>query len=125
MPDTKMLARFGVVGVITALVHYGLLFVLVEYLSLQTTIASSIGFLVAVAVNYLMHYSWTFAAPVPHGQAMWRYVVMISLGLLINGGVMQVGVLYLEFNYLLVQLMAFALVISWNFMISSLWVFRA
>ena len=125
MPDTKMLARFGVVGVITALVHYGLLFVLVEYLSLQTTIASSIGFLVAVVVNYLMHYSWTFAAPVSHGQAVWRYVVMISLGFLINGGVMQVGVFYLEFNYLLVQLMAFALVISWNFMVSSLWVFRA
>ena len=125
MLEPDKLVRFSIVGVITAGVHYGLLFLLVEFLDLQTTLASSVGFLVAVALNYLMHYSWTFAAPVPHGRAVFRYIVMISLGFLINGGVMQFGVLMLGFNYLLVQLVAFVAVITWNFLVSSLWVFRA
>ncbi len=125
MLEPDKLFRFTVVGLITAAVHYGLLFLLVEFLGLQATIASSLGFLVAVAVNYLMHYSWTFAAPVPHGHALLRYIVMISLGFLINGGFMQFGVVALELNYLLVQLLAFVAVISWNFLVSSLWVFRA
>ena len=125
MLDARTLTRFAIVGVVTALVHYGLLYALVEWVDVQSTLASSAGFVVAVAVNYLMHYSWTFSAPVPHGRALWRYVVMVSLGFLINGGVMQLGVFHLEINYLMVQLVAFALVITWNFVVSSLWVFRA
>lgn len=125
MLQAGRLVRFGLVGFITAVVHYGLLYLLVEYAGLQATLSSSLGFLVAVAVNYGMHYSWTFAAPVPHGRAVTRYIVMIALGFLINGGVMQVGVEMLEMNYLLVQLAAFACVITWNFLVSSLWVFRA
>ena len=124
MLEPAKLARFSVVGVITACVHYGLLYLLVEFFDVQATVASSVGFLVAVAVNYLMHYSWTFAAPVPHGRAALRYITMISLGFLITGGVMQIGVVVLELNYLFVQLAAFFVVISWNFFVSSLWVFR-
>ena len=105
--------------------HYGLLYLLVELAGIQATVASSIGFLVAVAVNYLMHYSWTFAAPVPHGRAVLRYIIMISMGFLINGGVMQLGVVAFDLNYLLVQLAAFLAVITWNFLVSSLWVFRS
>ena len=125
MLQTGRLLRFGLVGVITAVVHYGLLYVLVEYAGMQATLSSSVGFLVAVAVNYGMHYSWTFAAPVPHGRALTRYIVMIALGFLINGGAMQAGVEILELNYLVVQLLAFVVVIIWNFLVSSLWVFRA
>ena len=105
MLQTGRLLRFGLVGVITAVVHYGLLYVLVEYAGMQATLSSSVGFLVAVAVNYGMHYSWTFAAPVPHGRALTRYIVMIALGFLINGGAMQAGVEILGLNYLVVQLL--------------------
>lgn len=120
-----MALRFGVVGVLTAVLHYGLLYGGVELLSLGATLASSLGFLVAVIFNYLMHYSWTFAEPAPHGRTLRRYLVMISCGFLLNGAIMFAGVHWLGWHYLLTQAVALVAVVLWNFTLSSLWVFRA
>ena len=117
--------RFGVVGVLTALIHYGLLYGGVELLGLDTTLASSVGFVVAVTFNYLMHYSWTFGVPAPHGRTLWRYLVMIGCGFLINGGLMYAGVNWTDWHYLVVQTLVFVVVIAWNMAVSSLWVFRS
>lgn len=116
--------RFGVVGVLTAVLHYGLLYIGVEMLRLGATVSSSLGFIVAVVFNYMMHYSWTFAEPAPHGQTLRRYLVMISCGFLINALVMYAGVHWLALHYLLTQALALVTVVVWNYTMSSLWVFR-
>ena len=117
--------RFGVVGVLTAAIHYGLLYTGVELLALDTTLASSVGFVAAVIFNYFMHYSWTFGEPAPHGRTLWRYLVMIGCGFLINGGLMYAGVNLTDWHYLVVQTLVFIAVIAWNMAVSSLWVFRS
>jgi putative flippase GtrA len=119
-----MVSRFGVVGVLTALVHYGLLYLGVELAGLDATLASSLGFVVSVIFNYLMHYSWTFAQPAPHGRTLRRYLVMICCGFFINGLTMYAGVEIWSLNYLLTQALALVIVVTWNFTLSSLWVFR-
>jgi putative flippase GtrA len=129
-PDTRASAagtafRFCIVGGLTALIHYSLLFGGVELLRLNTTLASSVGFVAAVIFNYLMHYSWTFGEPAPHGRTLWRYGVMIGCGFLINGGLMYAGVNWTGWHYLLVQTLVFIVVIAWNMIVSSLWVFRS
>ena len=116
--------RFGVVGVLTAILHYGLLYVGVEALGLNATLSSSLGFVVAVIFNYLMHYTWTFGEPAPHGQTLQRYLVMISCGFLLNGLVMDAGVRWLGLHYLLTQGLALVVVVLWNFVISNIWVFK-
>jgi len=124
MPFLKKTLRFGVVGALTAVLHYGLLYIGVEALQLNVTVASSLGFVVAVIFNYLMHYSWTFDEPAPHGRTLRRYLVMIGCGFLINGAVMYAGVHWAALNYLLTQALALVVVVSWNFVMSNVWVFR-
>ncbi len=121
----RTLFRFCVVGALTALIHYGLLYSLVELAGAGTTVASSVGFVAAVIFNYLMHYSWTFGEPAPHGRTLWRYLVMIGCGFLINGSLMYAGVNWTQWHYLLVQTLVFVVVILWNMTVSSLWVFRS
>ena len=116
--------RFGVVGVLTAILHYGLLYAGVEALRLPATVASSCGFVVAVIFNYLMHYRWTFGEPAPHGRTLRRYLVMISCGFLINAAVMYAGVQWLALYYLVTQALALVAVVLWNFILSNAWVFR-
>ena len=116
--------RFGVVGILTAVLHYGLLYAGVEALRLPATVASSFGFMVAVIFNYLMHYSWTFGEPAPHGRTLRRYLVMITCGFLINGAVMYAGVQWLALHYLVTQALALVAVVLWNFILSNAWVFR-
>jgi len=121
--------RFTVVGGATAAIHYGLLATGVEILGLGSTLASSIGFIICVIFNYVMHYSWTFATAgqtpsPPHDRTLTRYLLMIGCGFCINGGVMYLGVHSLHWHYLLVQLAAAIAVIVWNFTLSNAWVFR-
>lgn len=125
MSTVHTLFRFCVVGALTALIHYGLLYSLVELAGADATLASSVGFVAAVIFNYLMHYSWTFGEPAPHGRTLWRYLVMIGCGFLINGGLMYAGVNWTRWHYLLVQTLAFVVVIMWNMIVSSRWVFRS
>jgi len=124
MPFLTVVFRFGVVGVLTAVLHYGLLYGGVEALQLNAMVASSLGFVVAVIFNYMMHYSWTFDEPAPHGRTLRRYVVMITCGFLINAAVMYAGVQWMALNYLLTQAPAVVAVVLWNFVLSNVWVFR-
>ena len=116
--------RFAVVGIVTAVLYYCLLLVGVELLSLSPALASSICYLIVVAFNYLMHYSWTFVESAPHGTALRRYLVMIACGFVINAAVMYCGTRWLVLHYLLTQSMALVAVVSWNFVMSNVWVFR-
>ena len=119
------LLRFGTVGVLTAMIHFGILYLGVELAGLGSTLASSVGFVVCVIFNYLMHYSWTFAQPGPHGRTLMRYLVMIACGFGINALVMYVGVHGWGMLYLITQALALVAVVMWNFSLSNLWVFRA
>ena len=116
--------RFGIVGITTALLYYGLLFAAVELLLVGPVTGSSIVYVIVIFANYLMHYSWTFAAANPHTTVLKRYLFMIACGFVLNLLFMYVGVTVLALNYLLVQAVAMGVVIVWNFVISSLWVFR-
>lgn len=122
--------RFGIVGVLTAVIHYGLLVLTVTCLQWETTAASSVGFVVAVSFNYFMHYGWTFAPgpeelPSPHGRTLLRYLVMIACGFVINGGLMFLSVHVIGLHYLLAQFVALVAVVLWNFTLASLWVFKS
>ena len=119
------LIRFCIVGGITAIIHYGILYLCVEFLASTATVASSFGFVIAVICNYLLHYSWTFGETAPHGQTLLRYLVMISCGFVINGGLMWLGSEFLQLNYLLAQAIALVAVLIWNFSLAQLWVFAA
>jgi putative flippase GtrA len=116
--------RYSVVGLATAAIYYGLLLAGVEYLHVSAVLVSAIAFLVVISVNYLMHYRWTFATSSPHTIALKRYLFMTGCGFLINIFIMYFGVSVLHANYLLVQTIAMAVVIAWNYGMSSLWVFR-
>ena len=117
--------RFGVVGVATALLYYALLYVAVESLGMSPPVGSSLVYAIVIGFNYLMHYSWTFAEPAPHTKTLSRYLVMIFCGFLINGSIMYIGVSHFGINYLLIQAVAFVMVILWNFSVALLWVFRS
>lgn len=117
--------RFALVGALTAVLYYGLLLLAVEWLLLPATLASSVAYVIVVAFNYRMHYSWTFGQhETPHGRTLLRYLVMISCGFLANAALMYAGTQWLSVHYLLTQTVALLVVVLWNFVISNAWVFR-
>lgn len=130
MTDLGKLFRFSVVGLLTAAFYFGLLALVVELNLAEPVPASMLCYVGAVLLNYLLHYNWTFAPgegteSAPHGQALMRYLVMVCCGFLLNAALMYLIVNDLSWHYLVAQSFAFVAVVTWNFVMSNLWVFRA
>ena len=121
---TKTLPRFAMVGIATAALFYGLVAAGVELTGLSPPVASAIAYPLVLGFNYLLHFNWTFGVSAPQTVAIGRYLVMVAFGFVLNGLIMHLGVIVLNVNYLLVQTLAMVAVISVNFVLSSLWVFR-
>ncbi len=122
--DATTLLRFASVGVATAALYYALLACGVEIFRLHAVIASCIAYLAAVAVNYLLHFHWTYKTSDEHRTVAARYTAMILTGFVLNGTLMWLGVTVLSINYLISQAAAMLAVICLNLVLSSQWVFK-
>jgi putative flippase GtrA len=119
----KVLFRYLVAGGTAALVHFAVLIMLVELADVDATIASMIGFCLAVIVNYTLQYHWTFEMSEPHGRILTKYIVITFTMLGVNTIIFwvlyeQVGVLYL-----VAQFIATGVVTVLNFLINKHYTF--
>ncbi len=110
---TRQFSNFVIVGVITTAVHYGVLIALVEAFAVRPVLATGAGFLAAVLLSYPLNRSYTFHDH-RFGPGLLKYVAAVSLGLLINVGVMA-GLTKVGAHYLVAQVVASGLALAWNF----------
>jgi putative flippase GtrA len=115
-------ARFALVGGVATAIQYALLVLLVRAVNVEPTAASSVGFAVSAAVNYLLNYRFTFRSDRPHGPAAAKFALLAGAGLLLNAAIMHVLV-GMGIAYLLAQVCATAVVLCWNFIGNSWWTF--
>jgi len=120
---TRM-ARYAMVGLIGAITYYISLWFLVEQIGVPVMMATNAAFILVTIENYLLHHLWTFRSDAAHSEAFPRFLLMNAVGFSINWSVMFLGTMHFSFNYLWVQALAIVLVVLWNFIISSLWIFR-
>lgn len=113
----KQIMRFGVVGVISFLVDYGILYVLTEKANIYYLLSAGISFTVSVVINYLLSMSWVFKSNKKRGKKE-EFIIFIGLslgGLLLNQVMMYVFVDYMNVYYLLAKIVATAIVMIYNF----------
>lgn len=116
--------KFAVVGTITAIIYFLILYLLVELNEWPITLSSSIAYIGSLVFNYLSHYQWTFQSDNPHKIAMTRFLIMNTGGFFINMGIMYYGSMILPEYYLVIQLFAISIIVVWNFILSSFWVYK-
>jgi|GEM_PF-1275557 len=121
---TTRLGRFLVVGVVGTVVYYFTLWIMVEMLRVQVLAATSIAFVLVTLENYILHHGWTFASTNAHAVAFPKFVFMNIVGFWINWGIMASGLHYLSVNYMIIQIFAIGAVVTWNFIVTSYWIFR-
>lgn len=113
----KQIMRFGVVGVISFLVDYGILYVLTEKANIYYLISAGISFTVSVIINYLLSMSWVFKSNNKRGkkEEFILFVIMSLGGLLLNQIMMYVFVDHMNVYYMLAKIVATAIVMVYNF----------
>jgi len=115
--------KFSAVGALGTLAHYSVLIFLVQILSVNVLVATSIGALVGALVNYLLNYRWTFASNKRHSEAMVKFFAVAGVGFVLNGLFMTLFSAVLALHYLIAQVITTAMVLFWNFLGNHYWTF--
>ena len=108
--------KFGFVGVIAAIIDWGILIILREVFFVDVIIASAISFIISVIVNYILSMRFVFESK--NDNKIKEFIVFALLstgGLFINQFIMWFGVEKLTIYYLLVKFFATFFVLIYNF----------
>ena len=108
--------KFGIVGVIAALVDVGVLVVLKELLYVDVLLSSTVSFCVSVIVNYLL--SMTFVFKSKNQSKLKEFIIFVLLsvgGLCLNQFVLWIGIKFSSVHYLIVKILAMVIVPIYNF----------
>ncbi len=110
------LIRFGIVGVIAAVVDVGVLVLLKELLHFDVLAASAISFSVSVTVNYLLSMAFVFKSKKQSKIKEFVIFVLLSIGgLLLNQLILWAGVNFTDIYYLVIKILAMIIVPVYNF----------
>lgn len=114
---------FTVVGALGTLVHYAILFLLINFNQpvMMSTITGSIG---GAVVNFILNHRVTFLSKQPYHQTAPRFFLLVFLILLMNAGIMYVLTMHFYINYLLAQLLTTAIILCFNYASNALWTFN-
>jgi putative flippase GtrA len=119
----KIFFKYVISGGLAAAVHFLVLVALVEKVELDPTLASAIGFCMAIFVNYTMQYHWTFQSVGSHKTIFTRYVVVTFMMLGVNTVIFWGLYEKLGLMYLLAQAIATGTVMLLNFTINKNYTF--
>ena len=110
------LLKFGIVGVIAALVDVGVLVLLKELLHMDVLSASAISFCVSVTVNYILSMSFVFKSKEQSKLREFVVFVLLSVGgLCLNQLILWIGVRFTSVYYLIIKLLAMVIVPIYDF----------
>ena len=116
--------RYAAVGVLGASVHFGTTACLVHIAHVDPIVATIIGFLGALVVQYELNRVWVFDSRVHARAGAPRYVVVSVMGVVLNGAIMAVVTRLLGADYRIGLVLVVLLVTPMNYFLNRRWTFR-
>jgi len=121
---TTQILRFGIVGLVSNAVLYGL-YILATSMGIQHTVAMTAVFALGVLQTFVFNRRWSFAYRGPHGGAMLRYLISYAAAYAVNLTAMLLLVDVEGFSHRVVQAVMVVVVALFLFLAQRLWVFRS
>jgi putative flippase GtrA len=118
----QFIAFFGV-GLVAALVHYGVLIWLVEMEGMPVVPATLAGYVLGGFVSYMLNRWVIFGTHRSHAEAGWRFAIVAGVGFFLTGGLM--GLIHTRWGlpYLAAQVLTTGIVLVWSFLAHKYWSF--
>jgi putative flippase GtrA len=114
---------FGAVGILATGIYIVATLLLRKYGRLSVPLAASISFILVVATNYALHYSWTFRSAKSHTTTAPRFIGTSVGGMIINTATVTIGARCSTLPQNALLLLGVGLVVIWNYLLARFWVF--
>lgn len=111
----KEIFRFCMVGGISFLIDYGLLYFFTEYCHIKYLISSAISFSISVIINYILCLTIVFNKAKNGWNQMILFIFSSVIGLIINQICMYFFVEYMMIHYMISKILATIIVTIWNY----------
>ena len=113
----NQILKFGVVGGLAFLIDYIILFCCEEYLKLGVLLSAGISFTISVIFNYIASVKWVFDVDKEKDpkKNFIMFIVLSIIGLILTEIIMWFGTNILNIHYLIVKIIATAIVMVFNF----------
>ena len=119
------LARFGIVGVTAASVHFAIVVFLVELHYLQPLIANIVAFCIAVQVSYWGHRIWTFRGTKKnHWVAFSRLLLVSIVAFTVNESMFYILMTEYQLPYPVALFLILTILPFIVFAVNKMWVFE-
>ncbi len=121
----KQVLRFGTVGVMAALVHMVIGFLLIQS-NWQPLLANLIAFLIAFLVSFVGHLGFSFADQnVSTSSALWKFAIVALMGFGCNEALLVVLLAQGAFSDTTALWVSTGCAAMLTFALSKVWAFRA
>lgn len=114
--------KFIMVGGLAFVIDYLTLIICKEVFNLNVLVSAAIAFTVSVVFNYILSIKWVFDVDKSKSEKknFIIFIVFSIIGLLLTELIMWIGTDILKVNYLLVKIIATAIVMVFNFITRKL-----
>lgn len=114
--------KFVIVGGLAFFIDYAVLIFCKEVLKIDVLFSAAIAFTVSVIVNYILSVKWIFDVDKDKSktQTFITFIVFSIIGLGLTELIMWLGAVVLYYNYLIVKIVATAIVMVFNFVTRKL-----
>ena len=113
----KQFGKFAIVGTTAFIIDYATMVLLTEVFGVDYLVSTTIGFIVSVVFNYFasMRFVFTHRDEMSRKREFVIFVILSTIGLVLNDILMYVGVDLLGFDYRIFKVLATMMVTIYNF----------
>lgn len=113
----QQIFKFGVVGGVAFVIDYGIMVISKELLGFSVLISAALGFTISVIFNYIASIKWVFDVNKEKDEKknFILFIVFSIIGLVLTEIIMWFGTDIININYLIVKIIATAIVMVFNF----------
>lgn len=114
----EQIFKFGIVGVIAAIIDFGTLFILTTFLDTYYLLSAAIAYILSTVFNYIASMQYVFVSKFDKSEKNKEFLIFVILsviGLAINELIMWFFVEEFNLHYILSKVIATIIVMVWNF----------
>ncbi len=111
----QQLWRYGLVGLTSAIIDFGILYLLTDGFGFHYLWSATISFIVAASYNYYLNKTWTFKAGGKLSKQVSIFLLIAGSGVLLNNLILYLLVEQAHWWYIYAKIIAAGIVTIWNF----------